>query len=143
MAGRISPCIYRVSCPRCSPWTSIPRAHWQRDIVIRATGIVIGETAVVEDGVSMLHEVTLGGTGKEKGDRHPQPGQRIEPGLQPVALLLDSADLNRDLLHAAFELAAPGFQYSDLGAVAPAEHVTAAIVDAVATVPSRAGRSGP
>ncbi|TNE36824.1 MAG: serine O-acetyltransferase [Alphaproteobacteria bacterium] len=37
-----------------------------------ATGIVIGETAVVEDDVSMLHEVTLGGTGKEDGDRHPK-----------------------------------------------------------------------
>jgi serine O-acetyltransferase len=37
-----------------------------------ATGIVIGETAVVEDNVSMLHGVTLGGTGKERGDRHPK-----------------------------------------------------------------------
>lgn len=37
-----------------------------------AHGIVIGETAVVEDDVSMLHSVTLGGTGKEGGDRHPK-----------------------------------------------------------------------
>lgn len=37
-----------------------------------ATGLVVGETAVVEDDVSMLHEVTLGGTGKERGDRHPK-----------------------------------------------------------------------
>jgi serine O-acetyltransferase len=37
-----------------------------------ATGIVIGETAVVEDNVSILHGVTLGGTGKETGDRHPK-----------------------------------------------------------------------
>lgn len=37
-----------------------------------ATGIVIGETAVVENNVSMLHEVTLGGTGKVTGDRHPK-----------------------------------------------------------------------
>jgi serine O-acetyltransferase len=37
-----------------------------------ATGIVIGETAVIEDQVSMLHSVTLGGTGKEIGDRHPK-----------------------------------------------------------------------
>jgi serine O-acetyltransferase len=36
------------------------------------TGVVIGETAVVEDDVSMLHEVTLGGTGKQTGDRHPK-----------------------------------------------------------------------
>lgn len=37
-----------------------------------ATGFVAGETAVVEDDVSILHEVTLGGTGKERGDRHPK-----------------------------------------------------------------------
>lgn len=37
-----------------------------------ADGIVIGETAVVEDNVSILHDVTLGGTGKETGDRHPK-----------------------------------------------------------------------
>jgi serine O-acetyltransferase len=35
-------------------------------------GILIGETAVVENDVSMLHDVTLGGTGKETGDRHPK-----------------------------------------------------------------------
>ncbi len=36
------------------------------------TGIVIGETSVIEDDVSILHEVTLGGTGKDSGDRHPK-----------------------------------------------------------------------
>jgi serine O-acetyltransferase len=37
-----------------------------------ATGIVIGSTVVIEDDVSMLQGVTLGGTGKEVGDRHPK-----------------------------------------------------------------------
>lgn len=37
-----------------------------------ATGIVIGETAVLDDNISILHAVTLGGTGKERGDRHPK-----------------------------------------------------------------------
>ncbi|MES2823209.1 MAG: serine O-acetyltransferase [Pseudomonadota bacterium] len=37
-----------------------------------ATGIVIGETAVVEDNVSIMQSVTLGGTGKAHGDRHPK-----------------------------------------------------------------------
>jgi serine O-acetyltransferase len=41
-------------------------------LIDHGTSIVIGETAVVEDDVSMLHEVTLGGTGKECGDRHPK-----------------------------------------------------------------------
>lgn len=35
-------------------------------------GFVVGETAVIEDNVSILHNVTLGGTGKESGDRHPK-----------------------------------------------------------------------
>jgi serine O-acetyltransferase len=37
-----------------------------------ATGLVVGETAVVEDDVSLLQNVTLGGTGKQAGDRHPK-----------------------------------------------------------------------
>ncbi len=37
-----------------------------------ATSFVAGETAVIEDDVSILHEVTLGGNGKERGDRHPK-----------------------------------------------------------------------
>lgn len=37
-----------------------------------ATGVVIGETAVIEDNVSLLQGVTLGGTGKDCGDRHPK-----------------------------------------------------------------------
>jgi serine O-acetyltransferase len=50
-----------------------PAAKLGRGIMMdHATGIVIGETAVVEDDVSMLHGVTLGGTGKEDGDRHPK-----------------------------------------------------------------------
>jgi serine O-acetyltransferase len=42
-----------------------------------ATGLVVGETAVVEDNVSMLHGVTLGGTGKAGGDRHPKIRQGV------------------------------------------------------------------
>ncbi len=42
-----------------------------------ATGIVIGETAVVEDDVSIMQSVTLGGTGKEGGDRHPKIGRGV------------------------------------------------------------------
>ena len=37
-----------------------------------ATGVVVGETTVIEDDVSILHSVTLGGTGKQSGDRHPK-----------------------------------------------------------------------
>jgi len=41
------------------------------------TGIVVGETAVIGDDVSMLHGVTLGGTGAERGDRHPKIGKGV------------------------------------------------------------------
>ena len=37
-----------------------------------ATGVVVGQTSVIEDDVSILQNVTLGGTGKETGDRHPK-----------------------------------------------------------------------
>ncbi|MCB1366511.1 MAG: serine O-acetyltransferase [Rhodobacteraceae bacterium] len=55
-----------------------PGARIGQGIMIdHAHSIVIGETAVVGDNVSMLHSVTLGGTGKEDGDRHP----KIENGV--------------------------------------------------------------
>ncbi len=50
-----------------------PAARIGKGIMIdHAHAIVIGETAVVEDNVSILQDVTLGGTGKEEGDRHPK-----------------------------------------------------------------------
>jgi serine O-acetyltransferase len=50
-----------------------PAARIGRGIFLdHATGLVVGETAVIEDDVSILHDVTLGGTGKENEDRHPK-----------------------------------------------------------------------
>lgn len=50
-----------------------PAARIGRGIFLdHATGLVVGETAVIEDDVSILHDVTLGGTGKEHEDRHPK-----------------------------------------------------------------------
>lgn len=55
-----------------------PAARIGKGILIdHGTSVVIGETAVIEDDVSMLHEVTLGGTGKEAGDRHPKIGKGV------------------------------------------------------------------
>ena len=55
-----------------------PNAKIGRGIMIdHAHSIVIGETAVVGDDVSMLHSVTLGGTGKEEEDRHPKIGNGV------------------------------------------------------------------
>ncbi|WP_152045720.1 serine O-acetyltransferase [Aureimonas psammosilenae] len=55
-----------------------PGAKLGRGIFLdHATGLVVGETAVIGDNVSILQDVTLGGTGKECGDRHP----KIESGV--------------------------------------------------------------
>ncbi|KUF11926.1 serine O-acetyltransferase [Pseudoponticoccus marisrubri] len=66
---------------RCSEVFGIdihPAARIGRGIMIdHAHSIVIGETAVVGDNVSMLHSVTLGGTGKEEQDRHPKIGDNV------------------------------------------------------------------
>ena len=55
-----------------------PAAHIGHGILMdHATGIVIGETAVVGNNVSIMQSVTLGGTGKEEGDRHPKVGDGV------------------------------------------------------------------
>ncbi|ACE83442.1 serine O-acetyltransferase [Cellvibrio japonicus] len=50
-------------------------------MIDHATGVVIGETAVIEDNVSMLHSVTLGGSGCAKTDRHPKIRQGVLIGV--------------------------------------------------------------
>src|ERR1700716_4243806 len=58
-----------------------PAARIGRGIFLdHATGFVCGETAVIEDDVSILHGVTLGGTGKEHEDRHPKTRQGVRSG---------------------------------------------------------------
>ena len=64
-----------------------PAARIGRGVFIdHATGVVIGETAVVGDDVSMLHGVTLGGTGKQRGDRHPKIGRGVLLGAGSTVL---------------------------------------------------------
>jgi len=58
-----------------------PAAQIGRGIFVdHATGVVVGETAAIGDDVSMLHDVTLGGTGNETGDRHPKIGRGVMIG---------------------------------------------------------------
>lgn len=55
-----------------------PAARFGQGILLdHATGFVVGETAVVGDNCSFLHAVTLGGSGKETGDRHPKIGDNV------------------------------------------------------------------
>ena len=56
-------------------------------LIDHATGIVVGETAVIGCGCSFLHGVTLGGTGKEgRGDRHPKIGNNVLVGCNATLL---------------------------------------------------------
>jgi serine O-acetyltransferase len=58
-----------------------PAARIGRGIMLdHATGIVVGETAAIGDMSSILHSVTLGGSGKETGDRHPKVGRGVMIG---------------------------------------------------------------
>ncbi|HSK38164.1 MAG TPA: serine O-acetyltransferase [Arenibaculum sp.] len=71
-----------------------PAARIGSGIMIdHGTSVVIGETAVVEDDVSMLHEVTLGGTGKVRGDRHPKVRQGVMIGAG--AKILGNVEVGR------------------------------------------------
>jgi serine O-acetyltransferase len=80
--GRISLAKYLQN--RCSELFAVdvhPAARIGKGIMFdHATGIVVGETAVIEDNVSILQGVTLGGTGKEGGDRHPKIRQGVMIG---------------------------------------------------------------
>jgi serine O-acetyltransferase len=81
-AGRKDFALYLQSL--CSRFLQIdihPAAKIGRGIMFdHATGIVIGETAAIGDNCSMLHGVTLGGTGNERGDRHPKIGRGVMIG---------------------------------------------------------------
>lgn len=64
-----------------------PGARLGKGLMIdHATGVVVGETAVIGDDVSMLHGVTLGGTGKDEGDRHPKVGNGVLIGANASIL---------------------------------------------------------
>jgi serine O-acetyltransferase len=64
-----------------------------------ATGVVIGATSVIEDDVSMLHGVTLGGTGKARGDRHPKVRRGVLIGAG--AKVLGNIEIGRCAMIAA------------------------------------------
>ncbi len=71
----------QMRCSECFGVDIHPAARIGTGVMIdHAHSIVIGETATVGDDVSMLHSVTLGGTGKEDGDRHPKIGDGVMIG---------------------------------------------------------------
>lgn len=78
-AGRKDLALFLQGRSSCVFQTDIhPAAKMGRGIFLdHATGLVVGETAVIGNDVSMLQGVTLGGTGKESGDRHPKIGHGV------------------------------------------------------------------
>lgn len=79
LAGRHDFALYLQSQSSRMFGTDIhPAARFGKGIMLdHATGLVVGETAVVGDNCSFLHAVTLGGSGKETGDRHPKIGNNV------------------------------------------------------------------
>ena len=64
-----------------------PGAKFGKGILVdHGTGVVVGETAVIGDNSSLLQGVTLGGTGKASGDRHPKLGKNVLIGAQATVL---------------------------------------------------------
>ena len=77
-----------------------PAAKLGKGIMIdHGTGVVIGETSVVEDNVSIFQGVTLGGTGKEKGDRHPKVREGVL--LSASSTVLGNVEIGRNAKIAA------------------------------------------
>ena len=87
-------------------------------MIDHATGLVIGETAVVEDSVSIMQSVTLGGTGKESGDRHP----KIRCGvlLGPGAKILGNIEIGEGAMVAASSVVLKPVAAHDIVAGVPA-----------------------
>ena len=73
--------LARYLCEKAKRKTGIeihPGAKIGRGLFIdHGSGVVIGETAIIGDNVTMFHGATLGGTGKEKGKRHPTVGNNV------------------------------------------------------------------
>ncbi|MBF0804584.1 MULTISPECIES: serine O-acetyltransferase [Neisseria] len=64
-----------------------PAARFGSGLMLdHATGFVVGETAVLGNNISILHGVTLGGSGKESGDRHPKVGDGVMIGANASVL---------------------------------------------------------
>jgi serine O-acetyltransferase len=82
LQGRRDFALYLQSqCSRLFGVDIHPNARLGKGIMLdHATGFVVGETAVVGDNCSFLHAVTLGGSGKETGDRHPKLGDNVLVG---------------------------------------------------------------
>ena len=90
-------------------------------LIDHATGLVIGETAVVEDSVSIMQSATLGGTGKESGNRHPKIRRGVLLG--PGAKILGNINIGEGTMVAASSVVLQSVPAHSIVAGVPAEVV--------------------
>lgn len=95
-----------------------------------ATSFVVGETAIIRDNVSILHEVTLGGTGKDEGNRHPI----VESG---VLIGAGAKILGRVTIGQGAKIAACSVVLTDVPAHTTVAGVPAQIVGKISTTPAQ------
>lgn len=108
-----------------------PAAHVGQGIMLdHATGIVIGETASVGNNVSIMQSVTLGGTGKESGDRHPKIGDGVLIG--PGAKILGNIHVGQGAKVCAGSVVLKAVEARTVVAGVPAQVVGHADCDAPA-----------
>ena len=108
-----------------------PAARMGKGILIdHGTGVVIGETAVVGDNVSILQGVTLGGTGKDVGDRHPKIGKGVLVGAHST--ILGNITVGKGAMIAAGSLVLKPVEKHVMVAGAPAKKVGMALSSAPA-----------
>ncbi len=110
---------------RCSEVYGVdihPAAQIGKGVMIdHGTGVVVGETSVVEDNVSIFQGVTLGGTGKESGDRHPKVREGVL--LSAAVTILGNVEIGRNAKVAAGSVVLSDVKESTTVAGVPAEEV--------------------
>ena len=99
-----------------------PAAKLGKGIMIdHGTGVVIGETSIVEDNVSIFQGVTLGGTGKEIGDRHPKVREGVL--LSASSTILGNVEIGRNAKIAAGSVVLEDVKEGSTVAGVPAKEV--------------------
>ncbi|GIL44936.1 hypothetical protein Vafri_2312 [Volvox africanus] len=103
-----------------------PAARIGKGVLLdHGTGVVIGETAIIGNNVSILQNVTLGGTGKEIGDRHPKVGDNVLIGA--CATILGNIQIGKGAQIAAGSLVLKPVPPHTLVAGSPAKEIGAVL----------------
>ena len=103
-----------------------PAAKLGKGIMIdHGTGVVIGETSVINDNVSIFQGVTLGGTGKETGDRHPKVMEGVL--LSASSTVLGNVEIGRNAKIAAGSVVLEDVKEGTTVAGVPAKEVSQAV----------------